>query len=168
MNYPGLRKLLEVYGKYGFEVIGFPCNQFGGQAPGTSEEERAYAYRKFGIDTFPIMDKVDVNGKSASPAYQFLRAQQPQSTPATGRGSKTGNVEWNYTKFLVDRDGQAVKRYNPSFDPLDFEVDLRLVLAGAEPIPAECVLHPGRIVCQPEVLGRLEADPTLLGGPGRA
>lgn len=143
--------LYERYGKDGFELIGFPCNQFGGQAPGTSEEERQYAYKKFGFE-FPVYDKIEVNGPGAHPLYKYLRAQQPQSLPKGGtRPLRQGELEWNYVKFLVDRNGQPVKRYKPSFDPLDFEKDVQLVLAGKEPLPEECFLHPGRIVCNPKL-----------------
>ena len=179
VNYPGLRALTEKYGKDGFRVIAFPCNQFGGQAPGTSEEERAFAIKKFGIQSLPVMvridlralnslsllterriykldplchaarfrvcawlrlmlcamsnyvlslfllmlcvpttqDKVDVNGPSTHPVYKFLKAE-----------TNTSKVPWNYWKALVDRSGQPVKSFGPSFDPLGFEGDVRRLL----------------------------------------
>lgn len=131
INYPSLRQLCETYGKDGFNLIGFPCNQFGGQAPGTSEEERAFAHKKFGFE-FSVFDKVDVNGPRAHPVYQLLRKQQPRSFPSQGArvGGKKGDLEWNYVKFLVARDGKAVRRYKPSFDPLDFEDDVKALLEG--------------------------------------
>jgi len=148
INYPSLRQLYETYNKDGFELIGFSCNQFGGQAPGTSQEEREFAWRKFGFE-FPVFDKVDVNGFGAHPVYQLLRRDQPTSVPSGGtRPQKKGELEWNYVKFLVNREGKAVKRYKPSFDPLDFEKDLQLVLKGRDPLPEECFLHPGRLVCK--------------------
>lgn len=150
MNYPGLRALVERHGSEGFGVIAFPCNQFGGQAPGTSEEERQYAYRKFGFE-FPVMDKLEVNGDGADPLYKFLRAGQPLSFPGNKPANpfgEPGAIEWNYTKFLVDRNGRPVKRYGPAFDPLEFEDDVKLVLAGKAPLPAECYAHPGRKVCK--------------------
>lgn len=147
-----MRTLCEKYGEDGFELVGFPCNQFGGQAPGTSEEERQFAYKKFGFE-FPMYDKVEVNGPRAHPLYQFLRQEQPQSVPSQGtRPLRQGDLEWNYVKFLVDRKGQPVKRFKPSFDPLDFEKDLQLVLKGMDPLPEECILHPGRIVCNPKTI----------------
>jgi len=151
VNYPSLRQLYETYGKDGFDIIGFPCNQFGGQAPGTSDEERQYAYKKFGFE-FPVYDKIDVNGPLAHPVYQFLRKEQPQSLPGEGtKALRKGEIEWNYVKFLVDRNGRPVKRFNPSFDPLDFEKDVQLVLQGRDPLPQECISHPGRIVCNPKL-----------------
>lgn len=148
INYPSLRQLYETYGKDGFNLIGFPCNQFGGQAPGTSQEERDFAHKKFGFE-FPVFDKVDVNGLGAHPVYQLLRREQPESVPAGGtRSKKKGELEWNYVKFLVSRDGKAVKRFKPSFDPLDFEKDVQLVLRGKDPLPEECYMHPGRLVCK--------------------
>lgn len=88
-----------------------------------------------------MFDHIDVNGAGAHPLYKFLKERQPMS------GKPNGEIEWNYAKFLVDRNGQPVKRYKPSFDPLEMEGDLRLVLAGLPPLPSECTLHPGRRVC---------------------
>jgi glutathione peroxidase len=152
VNYPSLRYLLEKYGDQGFTVLGAPCNQFGGQAPGTSEEERQAAYSKFGLSTFPVLDKLIVNGPETHPMYRILKSQQPVSLPSSqaapiSRLEETGRLEWNYVKFLVDRNGVARKRFKPAFDPLDFEADVRLLLAGKEPLPGECVSHPGRKVC---------------------
>lgn len=128
-----------------------PCNQFGGQAPGTDEEERAAALRKFGVD-FPVADKLMVNGPETHPLYRILKAEQPISLPASQRAAggfqqEPGLIEWNYTKFLVSRKGIPVKRFKPAFDPLEFEGDVRLLLAGKDPLPAECITHPGRKVC---------------------
>lgn len=129
-------------------MVAFPCNQFGGQAPGTSQEEREYAWRKFGFE-FPVMDKVEVNGPNVHPIYRVLKAQQPVSLPSSGLISpgEVGRIEWNYTKFIVDGTGKAVKRYKPAFDPLDFEGDVRLLVAGKSALPHECIAHPGRKVC---------------------
>lgn len=82
MNYPGLRYLLEKYGDQGFAVLACPCNQFGGQAPGSDEEERQAALRKFGIE-FPVADKLLVNGPDTHPLYRILKAAQPVSLPAS-------------------------------------------------------------------------------------
>lgn len=92
-----------------------------------------------------------MNGASADPLYKFLRKQQPVSQPNSSppRGGP-GSIEWNYTKFLVDRNGQAVKRFKPGFDPLEFQDDVRLVLAGKAPLAAECIMHPGRKGCKVE------------------
>lgn len=136
VNYPGLRYLLERYGNKGFEVVCVPCNQFGGQAPGTSAEERQAAIDKFGIDV-TVVDKELVNGPDAHPLYAYLKAQQPISfpnaagrTPAASMSRDPGAIEWNYTKFLVDRRGIPVKRFKSAYDPLEFEGDVRLLLQG--------------------------------------
>jgi glutathione peroxidase-family protein len=134
VNYPGLRYLLEKYED--FEVVCVPCNQFGGQAPGTSQEERQAAINKFGINV-TVVDKELVNGPNAHPLYAYLKAQQPISFPnAAGRTTAAslskdqGAIEWNYTKFLVDRQGIPVKRFKSAYDPLEFEGDVRLLLEG--------------------------------------
>lgn len=161
MNYPSLRYLLETYGRDGFVLLAAPCNQFPpgiGQAPGTDQEEREAAWRKFGIE-FPVLDKVNVNGPNAHPLYNLLREEQPVSFPTsskgslpTGYGNTPGALEWNYVKFLVDRNGHAVKRFKPTFDPIDFEGDVRLLLAGKNPLPAECAMKPGKKGCNVERL----------------
>lgn len=136
--------------------IAAPCNQFGGQAPGSDEEERQAAYRKFGTtETFPVLDKLLVNGPNTHPLYRLLKSQQPIALPASqksvgGFGQEVGVVSWNYEKFLCDRDGVPVKRYKSAFDPADFEGDVRLLLAGKPPLPEECIMHPGRKVCNVE------------------
>mmetsp|Transcript_35776 Transcript_35776/g.101258 ORF Transcript_35776/g.101258 Transcript_35776/m.101258 type:complete len:102 (+) Transcript_35776:669-974(+) len=97
------------------------------------------------------MDKIEVNGKGADPLYQFLKSQQKVSLPngtASWLPGQPGAIEWNYTKFLVDRSGQAVKRLKPSFDPLEIEKDVQSLLAGKGPLPEECLIHPGRLVCK--------------------
>jgi len=92
-------------------VVGAPQSrtvlgpQFGGQAPGTSEEERAYAYRKFGTESFDVFDKIDVNGPDAHPLYKFLRTAQPLSYPGGTNGGKEGRIEWNYSEWRSDSDG---------------------------------------------------------------
>jgi glutathione peroxidase len=123
VNYPGLRYLYNKYKDQGFTLLAFPSNQFGGQAPGTSDEEREYAYYKFGFE-FPVFDKIDVKGPAMSPVYDFLKSKQP------------GEIEWNYVKFLVNRDGVPVRRFKPGFDPVDFEEDLVATLEG-RPLPAK-------------------------------
>ncbi|KAG2430970.1 hypothetical protein HYH02_013503 [Chlamydomonas schloesseri] len=148
VNYPGLRTLYDKYNAAGFDLICFPCNQFGGQAPGTSQEEREWAWKKFGLEWGGVFDHVEVNGPGAAPLYAFLKDRLPLSTPSDVRSRPNGDIEWNYAKFLVDARGVPVKRYKPSFDPLTMETDVQLVLAGYEPQPAECVLHPGRKVCK--------------------
>lgn len=154
MNYPGLRYLLEKYGDQGFALVAVSCNQFGGQAPGTDEEERQAAYRKFGRDDFPVLDHMMVNGPDTHPLYRYLKSVQPLSLPSAqgappgmGLGKETGVLEWNYVKFLIDRQGVPAKRFKPGFDPMEFEGDVKMLLAGKSPLPAECIAHPGRKVC---------------------
>lgn len=144
----GLRTLYDKYSQYGFELVAFPCNQFGRQAPGTSQEERAVAWRRFGLE-FPVFDKIDVNGSQEHPIYRFLKSNQTQAVPFSSKSVYRGpDITWNFEKFLCDRNGVPVKRYKPAFDPLDLEDDLRLVLGGRGPTPPECAMHPGRIVCR--------------------
>lgn len=148
MNYPGLRGLYEKYSGQGFNLIAFPCNQFGGQAPGTSEEERQYAIRKFGFE-FDVYDKIDVNGPGAHPLYKYMRSVQPTSLPGRGPAvGEKGAIEWNYTKFLVDRKGQPIRRYNSIFDPSDFEGDVKLTLANKGVLlPEDCLVNPELSQC---------------------
>lgn len=87
VNYPGLRTLYDKYKDQGFNLIAFPCNQFGGQAPGSSDDERAWAWKKFGFN-FDVFDKIDVNGSGAHPLYKFLKAQQPKSAPGASSRRK--------------------------------------------------------------------------------
>lgn len=150
MNYPGLRYLWDNYYDAGFRLVAFPCNQFGYQAPGSSQEEREFAFKKFGFD-FPVMDKIEVNGGGADPLYQFLKEAQPMSLPNSTKFKRPGEkgiLEWNYVKFVVDKNGQCVKRFGPGFDPLEMERDVKSLLAGKGVLPEECILHPGRIVCK--------------------
>lgn len=156
-NYPGLRKLYNSYHADGFELVAFPSNQFGCQAPGTSDQERAYAFRKFGFE-FPVMDKIAVkdkptNCKGVDPAaleefkddpdaaLMAPLVKDPTSSAAVApvyaflkQPPFDGEIEWNYTKFLVGRDGQVLRRYSPG-DPLDqgMEADVKRALAG-EPL----------------------------------
>ena len=108
-QYSGLQKLHETYGARGFEVLGFPCNQFAGQEPGSAEEIRAFCDRKYGV-TFPLFAKLDVNGAKRAPLYAWLTAQETQP-------DGPGDVQWNFGKFLVDKQGQVVARFNPRVAP---------------------------------------------------
>ncbi|KAH7615682.1 putative Glutathione peroxidase [Nannochloris sp. 'desiccata'] len=130
-------------------TLDVPCNQFGGQSPGTDQEERDAAYRKFGLDTFPVVDHMLTNGRDAHPLYRYMKSEQPIELPSS-QGAPPGEkgvLTWNYVKFLIDRNGKPVKRFKPGFDPMEFEGDVRLLLAGKDPLPAECIMHPGRKVC---------------------
>ena len=107
-QYDGLQDLYEKYQEKGFEILDFPCNQFGNQAPGTQEEIASFCSSRFGI-TFRQFAKTDVNGKNQSPLYKFLKEQ---------KGGVLGdNIKWNFTKFLVDRNGNVVDRFAPTVTP---------------------------------------------------
>ncbi len=107
-QYAGLQALYEKYGDRGFFVLDFPCNQFGGQAPGTDEEIGAFCTGRFGV-TFPQFAKIKVNGKEEDPLYTYLKEQKP--------GVMGARIKWNFTKFLVDRDGNVVERFASAKKP---------------------------------------------------
>ena len=107
-QYDGLQDLYEKYQEKGFEILDFPCNQFGSQAPGTQEEIASFCSSRFGI-TFRQFAKTDVNGKNQSPLYKFLKEQKG--------GILGDNIKWNFTKFLVDRNGNVVDRFAPTVTP---------------------------------------------------
>jgi glutathione peroxidase len=108
-QYDGLEKLHEKYQERGLAVLGFPCNQFGGQEPGARDEIQSFCKLRFGV-TFPLFEKIDVNGKDAHPLYEHLKSEAPGLL-----GSR--NVKWNFTKFLVDRDGRVIERFSPTTKP---------------------------------------------------
>jgi glutathione peroxidase len=108
-QYKGLEQLHTRFKDRGFEVFGFPCNQFGGQEPGSAAEIGAFCERNYGV-SFPIFAKIDVNGPNAHPLYRFLKRRR--------RGILgTERIKWNFTKFLVDRNGSVVSRYAPNKEP---------------------------------------------------
>jgi glutathione peroxidase len=108
-QYAGLQALYEQYHDQGFEILGFPCNQFGKQEPGTAEEIREFCQVNYGV-TFPMFDKVKVNGPDAHPLYVYLKDEAPGAL-----GLKV--IKWNFTKFLIDRDGNVVRRFEPNVEP---------------------------------------------------
>ena len=108
-QYTGLEKIYEKYKDQGFVILGFPANNFGGQEPGTNEEIKTFCSSKYQV-TFPMYSKVSVKGADATPLYQFLTDKK--SNPATG-----GEIEWNFTKFLVDRNGKVIARFEPAIEP---------------------------------------------------
>jgi glutathione peroxidase len=119
-QYDGLEKLFAQYKDQGFEVLGFPCNQFGAQEPGNADEIAEFCKLNFGV-TFPLMEKVDVNGDNASPLFDWMKGE------ATGlMGSKS--IKWNFTKFLIDRHGNVVKRYAPQDKPERIAKDIERLL----------------------------------------
>jgi len=119
-QYEGLEELHRRFGARGFEVLAFPCNQFGGQEPGSAEEIATFCSTTFDV-TFPIFAKVDVNGGDAAPLFEQLKAEAPGLL-----GSKA--IKWNFTKFLVGRDGHAVRRYAPQTKPEDIAADIEALL----------------------------------------
>jgi glutathione peroxidase len=121
-QFGGLEKLHETYGKQGLVVLGFPCNQFGAQDAGTNGEIAEFCQLNFGV-TFAMMAKIDVNGSQAHPLYQWLCAQAPGLL-----GSKS--IKWNFTKFLVGKDGQTIKRYAPTDTPESLAKDIEAALAA--------------------------------------
>ncbi|QDK31998.1 glutathione peroxidase [Sphingomonas sp. IC081] len=115
-QYAGLEQLWRMHGAQGFEVIAFPCNQFGGQEPGDADEIAGFCEVNFGL-SFPLMGKVEVNGDNAPPLWQWLKAEAPGVL-----GSKS--IKWNFTKFLIGRDGKVVRRYAPTDKPETIEQDI--------------------------------------------
>ncbi|HEY3750362.1 MAG TPA: glutathione peroxidase [Pseudonocardiaceae bacterium] len=113
-QYTGLEQLQERYADRGFSVVGFPCNQFGGQEPGTAEEIQTFCSTTYGV-TFPMMDKIDVNGDERHPLYQELTAVEDETGAA-------GDIQWNFEKFLVDASGSVIGRYRPRTEPEDPEL----------------------------------------------
>ncbi len=119
-QYEGLEALHRDYAARGFEVLGFPCNQFGGQEPGDAAEIANFCSLTYDV-TFPVFAKVDVNGAEADPLFERLKADAPGVL-----GSKA--IKWNFTKFLVDREGVVVDRYAPTTKPADIRTDIEKLL----------------------------------------
>jgi len=122
-QYKGLQALYEKYREQGFEVLGFPCNQIGGQEPGGEEQIAAFCETNYGV-TFPLFAKVDVNGDDAHPLFQYLKKEAPGVLG-------TQAIKWNFTKFLVDRKGSVVRRYASTDAPESLEADIRAALEAS-------------------------------------
>ena len=118
-QYEGLEALYEQYGPKGLVILGFPCNQFGGQEPGTAAEIASFCSLNYGV-TFPLFGKIEVNGPGADPLYRWLKAETP--------GSDDRDIEWNFAKFLIGRDGRPVKRFGDKFPPADIAPDIEALL----------------------------------------
>ena len=121
-QFGGLQALHKAYAGKGLAVVGFPCNQFGSQDPGLEAEIAEFCQVNYGV-SFPMMGKVDVNGPQAHPLYKWLCAEAPGLL-----GSKS--IKWNFTKFLVGKDGQVIKRYAPTDKPADLAKDIEAALAA--------------------------------------
>ncbi|XVF51500.1 hypothetical protein PTKIN_Ptkin04bG0189900 [Pterospermum kingtungense] len=118
-NYTELSKLYEKYKDQGFEILAFPCNQFGGQEPGNNEQILEFACTRFKAE-YPIFDKINVNGNNAAPIYKFLKSSKG--------GIFGDSIKWNFSKFLVDKEGRVVDRYAPTTSPLSIEKDIKKLL----------------------------------------
>ncbi|WP_461257462.1 glutathione peroxidase [Treponema sp. R80B11-R83G3] len=119
-QYKGLQKLYENYRDKGFEILDFPCNQFGHQAPGSETEINSFCTLKYHT-TFPRFSKIDVNGHNESPLYGLLKNQQKGIFDSK-------NIKWNFTKFLIDKTGNVIKRYGPDKRPEIIEYDIKKLL----------------------------------------
>lgn len=118
-QYAGLQDLYEKYRDRGLEILAFPCNQFGHQEPGSNQEIQNFCTDMFSV-TFPVMAKIDVNGEGESPLYRDLKKSQ---------GGLFGSaIKWNFTKFLVDREGKVVGRFAPATSPQDLEKNIEKIL----------------------------------------
>ena len=120
-QFAGLEKLHQQYAAQGLEVIGFPCNQFGAQDPGSNSEIGAFCQKNYGV-SFTMMEKINVNGSDAHPVYQWLKSQAPGLLGTEG-------IKWNFTKFLVSKEGQVIKRYAPQDAPAKIATDIEAALA---------------------------------------
>ncbi|VDL36377.1 unnamed protein product [Hymenolepis diminuta] len=118
-NYAQLQELYTRYSSRGLSILGFPCNQFGKQEPGTNAEIKETALNKFGV-TFDMFSKIDVNGSTGHPLFLYLQKAL--------KGTLYDSIKWNFTKFLIDRNGIPQNRYSPTTDPLSFENDIEDLL----------------------------------------
>ena len=119
-QFTGLEELHQTYGGRGLAVLGFPCNQFGAQDPGSNAEIGAFCTKNYGV-TFAMMEKIDVNGQQAHPLFQWLKQQAPGLLGSEG-------IKWNFTKFLIGRDGQVIKRYASLDKPAGLAADIEKAL----------------------------------------
>ena len=126
-QYTGLEALYRKYRDRGFEVLGFPCNQFGGQEPGSAEEIATFCSTKYDV-SFPLFAKMDVNGAHAHPLYEHLKAEAPGALGTKG-------IKWNFTKFLVNGRGEVVERYGSSTTPGQIDADVARALASTPSSP---------------------------------
>ena len=121
-QFGGLEELHQAYAGKGLSVLGFPCNQFGSQDPGANDEIAEFCQLNYGV-SFPMMGKIDVNGPQAHPLYRWLSAEAPGLLSSK-------SIKWNFTKFLVGKDGQVIRRYAPLDKPADLAKDIETALAA--------------------------------------
>ena len=140
-QYEGLENLYEAYHDKGFEILDFPCNQFRDQAPGTDAEIHEFCTAKYKTQ-FDQLAKIEVNGENEEPLYTFLKAEQPQDVvkglasiiamsaikKLSDSTKKDSDIKWNFTKFLVNREGKVIKRYSPTYAPEKIEADIKELL----------------------------------------
>lgn len=118
-QYDGLQDLYEKYQPQGLEILDFPCNQFGHQAPGSDEEITDFCQSRYGV-TFPQFKKIEVNGENEEPLYTFLKSRK--------KGIMGDRIKWNFTKFLVDRDGNVVARFAPTVTPKELDEEIKALI----------------------------------------
>ena len=119
-HYEGLQELYNEYNSHGLEILAFPCNQFGAQEPGTNDEIKSFCTEKFNV-TFPIFNKIDVNGPNEDPLYTFLKN-------ISSEGADVKDIEVNFTKFLFNKNLELFKRYDPRVEPSNLVTDIQLIL----------------------------------------
>ena len=122
-QYEGLQDLYEKYQSKGLEILDFPCNQFGHQAPGTDEEITDFCQSRYGV-TFPQFKKIEVNGENEEPLYAFLKSRK--------KGMMGDRIKWNFTKFLVDSNGNVVDRFSPTVTPEKIEDEIKTLLSNTQ------------------------------------
>ena len=120
-QYAGLQQLYSNLHERGFEILAFPCDQFGHQEPGTNDEIQEFCQQNYGV-TFPVFSKIEVNGAGADPLYRYLTTQKP--------GPEGPQIRWNFTKFLVDRDGNVIERFETPVKPEELAGTVEQALAG--------------------------------------
>jgi glutathione peroxidase len=121
-QYDGLEALFEKYKDQNFTILGFPCNQFGGQEPGSDEDIQSFCKLNFGV-TFPVLAKIDVNGDNADPIFKHLKSKAPGLL-----GSEA--IKWNFTKFLIGKNGEVIERYAPQTKPDELAADIEKAISA--------------------------------------
>ena len=119
-QYEGLQELYKTYQRDGFEILGFPCNQFGAQESGTNEEIQFFCTNSYEVE-FTLFDKIEVNGDNTAPIYEILKKNHPAE-------SGSNEIEWNFTKFLVGKDGTEIKRFGPKTEPEEIKKNIEELL----------------------------------------